>query len=293
MISVPIRDAAGAESGSYEFDPAELCDAVNKQLLHDVVVMYEASARQGTVRTKSRGMVRGSTRKLFRQKGTGRARAGNARTPVRRGGGHAFGKKPRDFSYRLPRKAVRKATKMALLSKFQDGQAVVVSDLGCSAPRTKVVADALKAPGEAALGLRRPYLVISVWMARIPGTGRLAHRLGRWSGDGDLSRRPPRSCFASRLHAATVPRGPDSRHHQKTGKMRGLHGGCLSQNERQQSPTRQGRSQSSGKRASSHSQSNIHSTHASHSSLPGHRRRWPAIGRSHIARNDSTRTVPR
>lgn len=147
MISVPIRDAAGAESGSYEFDPAELCDAVNKQLLHDVVVMYEASARQGTVRTKSRGMVRGSTRKLFRQKGTGRARAGNARTPVRRGGGHAFGKKPRDFSYRLPRKAVRKATKMALLSKFQDGQAVVVSDLGCTAPRTKVVADALEALG--------------------------------------------------------------------------------------------------------------------------------------------------
>lgn len=147
MISVPIRDAAGAESGSYEFDPTELCGAINKQLLHDVVVMYEASARQGTVRTKSRGMVRGSTRKLFRQKGTGRARAGNARTPVRRGGGHAFGKKPRDFSYRLPRKAVRKATRMALLSKFQDGQAVVVSDLGCSVPRTKVVVDALRALG--------------------------------------------------------------------------------------------------------------------------------------------------
>lgn len=148
MISVPIHDAAGKESGKYEFDPAELCKgAVNKQLLHDTVVMYEAGARQGTVQTKSRGMVRGSTKKLFRQKGTGRARAGNARTNVRRGGGHAFGKKPRDFSYRLPRKAVRAATKMALLSKFQDGQAVVLSDWKCGAPKTKVVVDALKSLG--------------------------------------------------------------------------------------------------------------------------------------------------
>lgn len=149
MISVPIRDASGGEAGSYEFDPADLGGEVNKQLLHDAVVMYEASARQGTVRTKSRGMVRGSTRKLFRQKGTGRARAGNARTPVRRGGGHAFGKKPRDYSYRLPRKAVRKAAKMALLSKFQDGQAVVLSAWACDAPKTKVVCDALRALGVA------------------------------------------------------------------------------------------------------------------------------------------------
>lgn len=148
MISVPIHDASGKASGSYEFDPADLCKGdVNKQLLHDTVVMYEASARQGTVQTKSRGMVRGSTKKLFRQKGTGRARAGNARTNVRRGGGHAFGKKCRDFSYRLPRKAVRAATRMALLTKFQDGQAVVLSDWKCEAPKTKVVVGALAALG--------------------------------------------------------------------------------------------------------------------------------------------------
>ncbi len=143
MISVPILNIDGTSSGVYEFDPAELCSAVNKQLLHDVVVMYEANRRQGTVQTKSRGMVRGSTRKLFRQKGTGRARAGNARTPVRRGGGHAFGKKNRDYSYRLPRKSVKQATRMALLSKFQDGQAVVLSSWGVDAPKTKVVASAL------------------------------------------------------------------------------------------------------------------------------------------------------
>ncbi|MDG1895520.1 MAG: 50S ribosomal protein L4 [Fuerstiella sp.] len=148
MISVPIRDAAGGEAGAYEFDPAELVKGeINRQLLHDAVVMYEANRRVGTAQTKSRGMVQGSTKKLFRQKGTGRARAGNARTPVRRGGGHAFGKKPRDFGYRLPRKAVRSATKMALLSKFQDGQAVVLDDWKCDAPRTKSVVTALKALG--------------------------------------------------------------------------------------------------------------------------------------------------
>ena len=147
MISVPIRDMSGAEVGVYEFDPADLAAGVNKQLLHDVVVMYDANRRQGTVQTKSRGMVAGSTRKLFRQKGTGRARAGNARTPVRRGGGHAFGKKNRDFSYRMPRKSVRLATRMALLSKFQDDQAVVLSAWDVAEPKTKVVASAISSLG--------------------------------------------------------------------------------------------------------------------------------------------------
>ncbi len=149
MISVPIRDMNGTESGVYEFDPADLAASVNRQLLHDVVVMYEANRRVGTVQTKSRGMVRGSTKKLYRQKGTGRARAGNIRTPVRRGGGHTFGKKPRDYSYRMPRKAVQAATRMALLSKFQDEQAVVLSAWSCSEPKTCVVAGALKSLGVA------------------------------------------------------------------------------------------------------------------------------------------------
>ncbi|MCH2202402.1 MAG: 50S ribosomal protein L4 [Fuerstiella sp.] len=149
MISVSIRDMAGIESGSYEFDPAELAAGVSRQLLHDAVVMYEANRRVGTVRTKSRGMVRGSTKKLYRQKGTGRARAGSARGPVRRGGGHAFAKKPRDYSYRMPRKSLQLATKMALLSKFQDDQAIMLSQWDCSEPKTKVVAQSLKSLGVA------------------------------------------------------------------------------------------------------------------------------------------------
>jgi large subunit ribosomal protein L4 len=147
MISIPVKDMSGADCGTYSFEPSEISDAICKQLLHDAVVMYRANRRVGEVQTKSRGMVSGSTRKLFKQKGTGRARAGAIRTPVRRGGGHAFAKVPRDFYYRLPKKAVRKAMRMALLSKFQDSEAVVLKGWECSAPKTKVIAQFLKAIG--------------------------------------------------------------------------------------------------------------------------------------------------
>ena len=147
MISVPVRDMAGAECGTYAFDPSEVSDVICNQLLHDAVVMYNANRRLGEVQTKSRGMVSGSTRKLFKQKGTGRARAGAIRTPVRRGGGHAFAKKPRDYYYRMPKKAVRKAMRMALLSKFQDSQAVMLNSWQCPEPKTKTVAQFLNAVG--------------------------------------------------------------------------------------------------------------------------------------------------
>ncbi len=147
MVSIPLHNSAGAEVGTFELDLDALADGINKQLLHDVVVMYEANRRVGTAQSKSRGMVAGSTKKLYRQKGTGRARAGAIRTPVRRGGGHAFAKKPRDFSYRLPRKAIQLATRMALRSKFEDGQAKVLDEFVLTAPRTKTVAGLLNALG--------------------------------------------------------------------------------------------------------------------------------------------------
>jgi large subunit ribosomal protein L4 len=147
MISVPVVDVTGKKVGTYEFDPAELASQVNKQLLHDVVVMYQANSRVGTARTKTRGEVSGSTKKLYRQKGTGNARAGTKRSPTRRGGGHTFAKRPKDWSYRLPRKAVRAATRMAVLSKFQDGQAVVVDQFAVKEIKTKAVSGVLKALG--------------------------------------------------------------------------------------------------------------------------------------------------
>lgn len=150
MISVPIRNQAGQETGAnYQFDPAELAPGVNKQLLHDAAVMYENNLRQGTVKTKSRAEVAGSSKKMYKQKGTGRARMGNKRNPVRRGGGHAFQKLPKDWSYRLPRKALRLATRMALLSKFLDGEAIVVDAVTMSQIKTKQVAGMLKSLGVA------------------------------------------------------------------------------------------------------------------------------------------------
>lgn len=139
MISVPVYNQQGSEVGTYEFDPTELASGVNKQLLHDVVVMYEANRRVGTFATKSRADVAGSKKKMYRQKGTGNARAGGKRSPIRRGGGHTFAKTPRDFSYRLPKKAIRLATRMAVLSKFQDDQIKVIDDVKFSEPKTKQV----------------------------------------------------------------------------------------------------------------------------------------------------------
>jgi large subunit ribosomal protein L4 len=114
-------------------------------LLHDVVVMYQANQRQGTFRTKSRGMVAGTGKKMYRQKGTGNARAGSKQSGTRRGGGHIFRKDPRDFGYRLPKKAVQTATRMAFASKIRDEQVVVIDDLKFATPKTKDMAAILKA----------------------------------------------------------------------------------------------------------------------------------------------------
>ncbi len=120
MISVPVVDMTGQVGGTYEFDPAELAKDINKQLLHDAVLMYQQNRRQGTVRTKTRGQVAGSTKKLFKQKGglvtlvqvrSVRLPVVTVVTPLRRC--------RRTGAYRMPRKMLQAATRMALLSKFQ------------------------------------------------------------------------------------------------------------------------------------------------------------------------------
>ena len=87
MATLPVYDKSGSEVGSYDVDPTTIAANINKQLLHDVVIMYQANSRQGSFGTKSRGMVQGSGRKMYRLKGTGNARAGSRRSGVRRGGG--------------------------------------------------------------------------------------------------------------------------------------------------------------------------------------------------------------
>jgi large subunit ribosomal protein L4 len=145
MTSLPIFDHSGNEVGVYEIDPAELSPKLNKQLMHDAVVMYQANRRQGSAKSRSRAEVSGSTRKLYRQKGTGNARAGSRRSGVRRGGGHIFAQRPRDYSYRMPRKAVKAATRMAVRSKLESGEMVVIDGLSFDEPRTSEMAAVLKA----------------------------------------------------------------------------------------------------------------------------------------------------
>lgn len=145
MTSLPLYDRKGKQIGTYEVDPGQIASRISKQLLHDVVVMYQANRRQGTSKTKTRGEVAGSTKKMYRQKGTGNARAGGRRSGVRRGGGHIHSILPRDYSYRYPKKAVRLATRMAIASRIQDGELIVVDELAFAKPATKEMAGILRA----------------------------------------------------------------------------------------------------------------------------------------------------
>jgi len=134
-------------TGEVEIDEARLAAKITKQLIHDACVMYHANRRVGTVRTKSRAEIAGTRAKMYRQKGTGRARAGHKQSPIRRGGGHAFAKRPKDWSYTLPRKALRAATRMALRLKLEAGQLFIVDSLDLPEARTKYVAAALRSGG--------------------------------------------------------------------------------------------------------------------------------------------------
>lgn len=147
MATLTVYDVSGGEVGSYEIDTEQIAARVSKQLLHDVVVMYQTNLRQGSHHTRTRGEVSGSTKKMYRQKGTGNARAGSKRTNIRRGGGVARTVKPRDYSYRLPKKAVKLATRMAIRSRIDDGEVVVIDQLSFDEPKTKQMASVLQALG--------------------------------------------------------------------------------------------------------------------------------------------------
>ncbi len=145
MVSLPVYDRTGVEVGKYDIDPAELAPRISKQLLHEAVIMYQSNHRLGTVKTKGRSDVAGTTKKMYRQKGTGNARAGSRRSGIRRGGGHIFALSPRDWSYRMPRKAVQAATRMALASRLADNEDTLINELSFGAPKTKEMAAVLAA----------------------------------------------------------------------------------------------------------------------------------------------------
>ena len=198
MLTIPVYSRDGQKIGEESIDPADFGGKVNKQLLHDVVVMHLANRRVGTVNTRGRADVAGSGKKLFRQKGTGNARAGAKRTNKRKGGGVAFARRNRDYSYALPKKAVRQAIRMALLSKFQDQQALIIDDLGTGAadakakPKTKQVAAVLKAiprpdlspaaageTPETTAAARKQTLATGTVLIGLPGPDEVAYKSAR------------------------------------------------------------------------------------------------------------------
>lgn len=147
MPAVDIIDANKKKTGVMDLSDELFGVNPKKSLVHEAVVMQLANARQGTAGTKTRHFVSGGGVKPFRQKGTGRARAGTIRSPLWRGGGIVFGPHPRDYSYSMPKKAARQALASVLSSKLIEGTLFVMDKLAVSAPRTSEAAAMLKALG--------------------------------------------------------------------------------------------------------------------------------------------------
>lgn len=143
MIDLPLYDKDGQPAGNLSVDEALFGTRVRRRLLREVAVWYEANRRVGTHSTKTRSEVEGSTRKPWKQKHTGRARAGSIRSPIWRGGGIAGGPKPRNYRVRIPEQMRRRALDSALLSKFMDHQAAVIEAMDFDKPRTRRMAELL------------------------------------------------------------------------------------------------------------------------------------------------------
>ena len=135
---------AGDRTGEIDFDEKLLVLDKGAEAVHAAVVAYLRNQRRGTASTKTRGEVAGSNRKPWRQKGTGRARAGTRSSPVWRGGGVAFGPRPRDFHRRVPKGIKRLAFRRALSEKISAGDVIVLEELNLSEPKTRVIAEILK-----------------------------------------------------------------------------------------------------------------------------------------------------
>ncbi len=156
MIDLPIYDSSGKKIDSLKIDEQTLGGEIRHALLKQAYVITHGNQRQGSARSKSRGDIEGSTRKLFKQKGTGNARAGAVRTPIRKGGGAAF-KKTRtreDFRHDLPKKMRRLANRNALLAKLVDNEVKCFAALDFKAPKTSEFAKMM-----ASVGIDRTCLV--------------------------------------------------------------------------------------------------------------------------------------
>ncbi|TAK05437.1 MAG: 50S ribosomal protein L4 [Candidatus Manganitrophaceae bacterium] len=155
MPEVEVKNIQNEKTGTMTLDEPIFGAVVSKGLLHEIVLMQQASMRQGTASTKTKGFVSGGGKKPWKQKGTGRARAGSNRSPIWRGGGTTFGPLPRSYQYDIPKKKSRKALFSALSSKVKEGKLVILEDLEISEPKTKAMANLL-----ARLGLQGKILLV-------------------------------------------------------------------------------------------------------------------------------------
>ncbi len=144
MIELAVYNREGKEIDSLQVDEKALGGRIRYPLLKQAIVMYHANKRVGTAATKSRGMIEGSTRKLYKQKGTGNARMGSVRTNLRKGGGVAFAKYARDFGKDMPKKQRQMARNSAILAKLKSQDVVIVDDLSFSGPKTREFAAVLR-----------------------------------------------------------------------------------------------------------------------------------------------------
>jgi large subunit ribosomal protein L4 len=155
MPTVDVVDLSNQKVGEVELADAVFGAEINKALLYEAVRHSQAALRSGTVKTKVRGVVAGSGKKLWKQKGTGRARIGSIRSPIWRHGGTVHGPQPRDYSYSLPRKMQLGALRSALSAKLRDGELKVVNEFGFQDHKTKGVRSALNK-----LELKKSVLVV-------------------------------------------------------------------------------------------------------------------------------------
>jgi large subunit ribosomal protein L4 len=144
MANINVVNLGGAKVGEFELLDEVFAAGINDALLWEAVKHYRASLRQGTAATKVRKNVSGAGRKLWKQKGTGRARIGSIRSPLWRGGGTVHGPQPRSYEYQFPRKKLMGALRSAIAAKIQDGKLTVVDTLALAEGKTKLYAQALK-----------------------------------------------------------------------------------------------------------------------------------------------------
>src|ERR1700689_791887 len=143
MANINVVNLGGTKVGEFELLDEVFAAGINDALLWEAVKHYRAALRQGTAATKTRKNVSGAGKKLWKQKGTGRARVGSIRTPLWRGGGTVHGPQPRSYEYQFPRKKLMGALRSAIASKINDGKLTIVENFDVAEAKTKVYRDAL------------------------------------------------------------------------------------------------------------------------------------------------------